>query len=322
MEKRKPQENVQPEIRPERCTVSHDELRGATPADKPHGAEGRRESWSTAVGLLSVALTILLIIDLWLARDTDLLEGLLYPLFSHEYRVALVVFAFPVLALLGLAVSIWLARRVHLGRSSGRRLVLVLSLALLLLLAPASVFGWEAIQDKAREEKRQLPRTATELLEQYGAGSRQFREVHLVGVSLHGADLREAVFLDADLSGADLTGADLYGAELIRADLSGADLSGTDLSYANLAHAGLADVKLHDASLFAANLRGAKLSRADLSGTTLRVANLSQADLRNANLTGADLRWAILTGATVTDEQLDKAASLEGATMPDGSVHE
>ena len=294
MEQRKPQESVQPEMRPEGCTASHDELRGATPADKAQGAGGGRESWSTAVGLLSVALTILLVIDLWLARDTDLLEGLLYPLFSHEYRAALVVFAFPVLALLGLAVSVWLARRVHLGRSSGRRLVLVLGLALLLLLSLAPVVGLESLQSAIMESEReaQLPESAKELLEQYDAGKREFREAHLAGVNLQGADLRGAVFLGADLSGADLSGANLSGANLFGANLSGASLRGANLRDANLAHA-------------------------DLSSANLRETMLVDARIGQADLSGADL-----LEAKVRTWQLTQVKSLEGAIMPDGSVHE
>jgi uncharacterized protein YjbI with pentapeptide repeats len=39
------------------------------------------------------------------------------------------------------------------------------------------------------------------------------------------------------------------------------------------------------------------------------------------NLSGANLFKDNLIGANVTEEQLKKAKSLAGATMPDGSVH-
>jgi len=58
--------------------------------------------------------------------------------------------------------------------------------------------------------------------------------------------------------------------------------------------------------------RGAGLTDADLSG-----ANLSGADLSNAHLGGANLK-----GANITEEQLAMCKSLEGATMPDGSIHD
>ena len=47
------------------------------------------------------------------------------------------------------------------------------------------------------------------------------------------------------------------------------------------------------------------------------MADLSGASLHLANLTGADLRSAV-----VTAEQLAQAKVLEGATLPDGRVHE
>jgi uncharacterized protein YjbI with pentapeptide repeats len=59
------------------------------------------------------------------------------------------------------------------------------------------------------------------------------------------------------------------------------------------------------------------LVNADLSRADLRDANLSGADLRGANLHHADLR-----GAQVTKEQLAQTASLQGATLPDGTEHE
>ncbi len=46
------------------------------------------------------------------------------------------------------------------------------------------------------------------------------------------------------------------------------------------------------------------------------------ADLRGPILKEADLGGAKLAGAKVTEKQLDTARSLEGATMPDGSVHD
>ena len=109
-------------------------------------------------------------------------------------------------------------------------------------------------------------------------------------------------FAKAVLDGADLSGVDLSEASLNFAHLSGADLSGADLS---------------DADLWWAHLDGADLSGADLSGADLRDANLSGANLSEADLSGANL-----SEAQVSSEQLAQAASLEGAIMPDGTVHE
>jgi uncharacterized protein YjbI with pentapeptide repeats len=122
--------------------------------------------------------------------------------------------------------------------------------------------------------------------------------------------------IDADLSSADLSGA----------NLSFANLSFANLSFANLSRANLLDANLSDANLSGADLRNADLIDADLSG-----ADLVNADLFSANLFNAGLRRALLVGADLsgaglsdaegwTNEQLARAESLVGATMPDGTV--
>jgi uncharacterized protein YjbI with pentapeptide repeats len=71
-----------------------------------------------------------------------------------------------------------------------------------------------------------------------------------------------------------------------------------------------------------ANLYQTDLGGAVLSGAVLYHVNLGGANLKGANLVRADLTGANLSGAKVTSEQLGKAASLRGAAMPDGTVHE
>ena len=61
--------------------------------------------------------------------------------------------------------------------------------------------------------------------------------------------------------------------------------------------------------------------RANLKGAILHQANFSEADIREANLSNTDLYQANLYKSIVTMEQLNKAKSLKGATMPDGSIH-
>jgi uncharacterized protein YjbI with pentapeptide repeats len=129
--------------------------------------------------------------------------------------------------------------------------------------------------------------------------------------------------------------ATLSGAELADADLSYAKLSGADLSYALLADADLRHANLIGAELRYASLSGADLRHASLYSADLSDASLAQTDLRNAslgNLKGgfkadlrdADFRGANLSGAIgATNEELEQqAASLEGATMPNGQKYE
>ena len=65
----------------------------------------------------------------------------------------------------------------------------------------------------------------------------------------------------------------------------------------------------------------ANLSNADLKHVHLECADLSGANLDGADVEDADLSDANLQGAKVTDEQLAKVKSLQGATLPDGSIH-
>ena len=115
----------------------------------------------------------------------------------------------------------------------------------------------------------------------------------------------------------DLSGADLHGADLVGTFLLSVNLQGTDLSGADLFEGGLSGADLSYAKLVEANLNQTYLDEAILVGADLTRANLIKADLRGAHLTEANL-----TGATVTTKQLDKATSLKGATMPDGTIHD
>jgi hypothetical protein len=131
-------------------------------------------------------------------------------------------------------------------------------------------------------------------------GDRKARVVQFLYES--GLITKDKVIVDL-LKGADLHGANLGEAQLSYANLSKADSQGARLIKADLSHADLGD---------------AKLSLADLGD-----AKLSKANLRGAGLSGADLSGADLSGATGwTEEQLDLAKSLKGATMPDGQKYE
>lgn len=157
------------------------------------------------------------------------------------------------------------------------------------------------------------------------------RIVDLGGAFLNGADLFEIDLSSADLSRADLSRADLRGGNLREADLTeavltealltGAILTQATLTEAQLMAAALQGADLTEATLartylIAATLQGAILTKATLTKAYLRGANLMEADLTDADLTDADL-----TGATITREQWEKAKLLQGATLPDGSIH-
>jgi uncharacterized protein YjbI with pentapeptide repeats len=150
----------------------------------------------------------------------------------------------------------------------------------------------------------------------------------LSGADLRGADLSRASLSKADLRTADLRTADMSEATLYKADLSRAVLTGTTLSKAKLSNVDLSKAfligtDLIEAILSGADLRGADLSRANLSRVRMRKAILSATNLSGTNLSHADLSRTNLSGAKgLNNEQLEqRAASLKGATMPDGSKH-
>jgi uncharacterized protein YjbI with pentapeptide repeats len=144
-------------------------------------------------------------------------------------------------------------------------------------------------------------------------------EADLSNTNLFSADLRDANLFIADLKDANLHKADLRDAYLNTTDLRNAYLFSTDLSNTILNRA-----RLSDAIMINANLSDASLYRADLSNTNLEGVDLSAVNLNNANLSDANLSGANLNDASgITNEELEQqAASLEGATMPDGQKYE
>jgi uncharacterized protein YjbI with pentapeptide repeats len=103
-------------------------------------------------------------------------------------------------------------------------------------------------------------------------------------------------------------------------------LVGAHLRDAKLQGSVLRNTALQGVDFSGADMRGADLRDADLgmSEETKKAANLRGADLTRANLTDADLSGADLSGATaITNEELEQqAASLKGATMPNGQKYE
>jgi uncharacterized protein YjbI with pentapeptide repeats len=158
-------------------------------------------------------------------------------------------------------------------------------------------------------------------------------------VNLREADLREADLMEALLPQAHLIEANLAHAKLERADLEASNLRKADLRFARLVRAELGNANLSDTNLENTDLRGATLDStllidaelrdANLADAYLAFAELSNAALNGATLNGANFSNATLTGANLsgakglTNEELEQqAASLEGATMPNGQKYE
>jgi uncharacterized protein YjbI with pentapeptide repeats len=147
--------------------------------------------------------------------------------------------------------------------------------------------------------------------------------------NLSNANLSDTNLFDANLSDASLLKADLSGANLSDANLAYANLAYTNLRYASLAEANLRGANLSDATLNEAYMKGANLSDANLAYANLAYASLDEGNLNGADLSGADLSNANLSGADlggaegVTRRELEEShATLERATLPDGSIYE
>jgi uncharacterized protein YjbI with pentapeptide repeats len=181
-------------------------------------------------------------------------------------------------------------------------------------------------QSKADADVRTLARARTLTVLPRLAGDGKGRVVQFLRESNVISRARAEQGEDAkvvDLSGANLTDANLFGL-----NLRGVALDGVILEQASLRFAQLPDADLGRSSLSSANLEHANLSRANLSNAILWRANLSRADISGANLSGANLPSALLSRAypsiakELTQEQLDQAPSLKGATMPNGQKYE
>jgi uncharacterized protein YjbI with pentapeptide repeats len=152
----------------------------------------------------------------------------------------------------------------------------------------------------------------------------ELSKANLTRAHLVDADLNNAILDCTNMKEANLSGANLKEAYLNRVNLDGAILRGADLTDAYLFRAYLVGANLSRSNLIGTYLREAILSRTNLLGANLKGADLKGVDLREVDLTSADLSTADLSDAKITSEQLEqleKTDSLNGATMPDGTIH-
>jgi uncharacterized protein YjbI with pentapeptide repeats len=196
-----------------------------------------------------------------------------------------------------------------------------------LLLDKETQLGKSKEDDEVRTLARAWTLTVLTRLELDGLRKRsvvQFLyEAKLITKDRNVLDLREAFLNFANLNGANLTGVNLHGVSLTKAMMHDTELGQADLS----------DTIMFGADLLLANLRGADMRRAVLMSGNTDSIPLPRASVtenpsfdspgpKNASLRLADLSEVDLTDAYVSVEQLLSAASLEGATMPNGQKYE
>jgi uncharacterized protein YjbI with pentapeptide repeats len=125
-----------------------------------------------------------------------------------------------------------------------------------------------------------------------------------------------------------LEGISLWKANLEIAELSEFNLDGANLTYANMTSSNLNQANLNNAHLIETNFKSAMMNRAQLINSNFFAEQnghylLADADLFEADLTGATFK-GVASGEWCEDEQdiqLQAAARLEGATMPNGKKY-
>jgi uncharacterized protein YjbI with pentapeptide repeats len=132
----------------------------------------------------------------------------------------------------------------------------------------AGLEKWNARSDRERREFGSLRK-------------HDFSKAHLVGVQLHGLDLRKAKFDEANAKDANFGGSQLQEATFVGAKLQGAWLAGAKTADGTFANA-------------------------DLRGANVRNSKHLRVDFRGADLTGADFSWSDLSGADLSSANLDK----------------
>lgn len=145
--------------------------------------------------------------------------------------------------------------------------------------------------------------SASELLERYAAGERNFAGIHVYGgtrVDLCGATLSDANFCGSVLRGA------MIGTDFTRSYLVGAELAEVCLEKAILKHTRLDGATLAQSILSGADLTHARLVRAELDETLMEKTNLYRCNLFGAS--GVDIEY-----------WLEKECIFCHTIMPDGS---
>jgi len=168
-----------------------------------------------------------------------------------------------------------------------------------------------------RREKEAEKREKERLILQMGSPFNESAVEATRQLSAHGwlfdGSLKGGDFSYANLAGVNLQEANLVEAFLARANLIGANLQSANLANAILMYSDLKGANLAGSSLANTDLHGANLSNVKLAYTLLPDTNFSEANLFKANMVGSRLTEATL-------EELKHAKSLEGITLPDGTI--
>jgi hypothetical protein len=164
----------------------------------------------------------------------------------------------------------------------------------------------------------QKVKAASELLQRYAAGERDFQ-----GLDLESRFKRDIPLIGADLSGINLAGSNLAECSLESVNFSRANLEGTWFQSSNLRNANFTGANLDGAHFDHAIADRANFTNAILMGADLRCASMEGVDLSGANLQGAivggsDVPWEDIGDDEGAPYLVD--AIFRETTMPNGSI--
>lgn len=120
--------------------------------------------------------------------------------------------------------------------------------------------------------------------------------------------------------GADFSNMVLTKKNLSQLDLTGANFSGTKFDHSYLSASILVGANFENAKFQASNAYRGDFTNANLKNASFIGTNAEEANFTGADLTGADFSYAYLINA-IFDEGVLDTLKLNGARMPDGSVH-
>ena len=135
---------------------------------------------------------------------------------------------------------------------------------------------------------------ASEVIERYGNGERDFSTIRLISANLSGLNLQGIVFNNADVSNCNFS----------NSNLTDASFSGAILDRANFANAILINVNFSDAHMTNADIRKVQIDNTNFFRANLMFAHLCGNDLVRANLQDAKLDWSCLVGSSMTQKQI------------------
>jgi uncharacterized protein YjbI with pentapeptide repeats len=152
-----------------------------------------------------------------------------------------------------------------------------------------------------------------------------FRNTRMQNSDFSTAQLHQTRFYNANLVRVNFFSAILQDSNLTAARLNGANLTKSKCKRATFTKTTLVAAHFVQASLIDVDFTSLEMSDVDFSGADLTLATLSHTNLHNAKFNGTitiltNFSFASMKKVCISDEQLNNALSVRGATLPNGTI--